>query len=153
MPVFAFLNISVTIKIDFDFPTVGSVIESYLETQKCIRNKTSKISFQKTNPKCFDIACINTCWSGKLWESCQHKLCVDIIWEHIVYCIKSSIFRSQTSSLIFRRTTIIYVFPRVWSYQLEYVIKQYCPMETLFQQPLGSRAGGQDMLNCFSLAL
>lgn len=67
VPVFAFLNISVTIKIDFDFSTVGFIIESYLETQKYIRNKTSKISFQKTNPaKCFDIVCINICWSGKL---------------------------------------------------------------------------------------
>lgn len=34
VPVFTFLNISVTIKINFDFSTVGSVIESYLEIQE-----------------------------------------------------------------------------------------------------------------------
>lgn len=54
VPVFAFLNVSVTIKIDFDFSTVGSIIESYLKIQSYIRNRTSRISFQKTNPaKCF----------------------------------------------------------------------------------------------------
>lgn len=54
VPVFAFLNVSVTVKIDPDFSTVGSIIESYLKIQSYIRNRTSKIAFQKINPaKCF----------------------------------------------------------------------------------------------------
>lgn len=51
VPVFAFLNVSVTIKIDLDFSTVGSIIESYLKIQCYIRNRTSKIAFQK-NKSC-----------------------------------------------------------------------------------------------------
>lgn len=56
VPIFTFLNISVTIKIDFDFSTVSSIIESYLQTQKHIRNKSSKAKFhsmeeRKNKPK------------------------------------------------------------------------------------------------------